>query len=69
MRCAECVRLAQELGSKTPVGWTAFGWGPSDEDPNHFHVMVESENTTDVWGPEQVDVTRLCDVENPVKRA
>ena len=69
MKCKECVRIAEALGNRTPVGWIPFGTGPQAEKAIHFYVLLETTPEPPSDGtPQAVEVLRLCEVPNPLKR-
>lgn len=67
-KCTDCLRVIEAMGHLAPVGWLPFAWGPSNEDPTHYHVFPESEEERGSNGPEEVSATPICQLKNPVAR-
>jgi hypothetical protein len=73
MKCEKCLKVVQNMGNMTPLGWSPFGWGPSSEEPLHYYASptdeidhLDAEAQPGV--PQEVPVTKLCEIKNPVRR-
>jgi len=65
MKCSLCRRTSSTLGHKAPKGWLPFAWGSSTEDPQHFYVFPESTPEPKAGIPQELLVSRLCEVSSP----
>jgi hypothetical protein len=68
-KCSECLRIAEDLGHRTPKGWKPFAWGSTIEESKHFYVFLEDTTEPPKNGtPQQLDVQPLCKIPLVVRR-
>lgn len=67
-QCPACLERVKALGNRTPVGYAHFGYSPSSEMSEHVYVFPEDIPDVAVGEVQAVDVVRLCEMENPIKR-
>ncbi len=69
MKCEKCTKTMKDLGNLSPEGWKPFAWGvPSAENPSHFYCFPENTPEQDSDCAQELSVTPLCEIENPIKR-
>lgn len=66
--CFQCQMAVIDMGHKAPEGWLPFGWGPGHEDPQHYYVFSEDTPDSPNGQAQKLEVVRLCEIPNPVKR-
>ena len=67
-RCKKCEAVIKAMERVAPKGWRPFAWGPPGCDMHHYYVFPESTPKPTPGVPQELDVTALCLVANPVKR-
>ena len=69
MKCGKCIKTIRDLDHVSPVGWSPFAWGVSSaENPIHFYCFPEDISESDSDCAQELPVTALCEIENPIKR-
>lgn len=67
-RCRKCEAVIKAMERRAPEGWRPFAWGPVEAAVNHYYVFPDSTPATTPGVPQELDVTALCQIKNPVKR-